>query len=100
MNSYKEPEIIVIDEAAEGIYAASGSTEDPDAGKKCASIYMQGVYSPKNGDSIHVGYKLGYGCDGCPAVANGRCTVNEITWDGDFRPWWEKQGKTGDELGW
>lgn len=102
MRNYSRPEIIKMDEMAEGIFAASGSTGtgDSGSGKQCESVYMNGVYAPKNGDSINVGYKLGYGCDGCPAVKGGKCTVNEITWEGDFRPWWEKLGKKDDEKGW
>jgi hypothetical protein len=89
---------------SEGVFAASGSPNpgnpgNQETGQNCNSIYMNGVYGSKNGDSINVGYKNGYGCDGCPAASNGRCTVKEISWSGDFSPWWEKNGKKGDELG-
>lgn len=97
MSSYKKPEIIVVDDLAEGIYASSGSS-----GGRCESFYMAGIFSYADGsNSINVGYKAGYGCHGCPAVSGDmtRCIVNEVEWDSDFRPWWEKQGKTGDEKG-
>lgn len=105
MESYKRPEIIRMDEMAEGIFAASGSDGTGGGGQKCESIYMNGVFTVGNGNSINDGYKIGYGCDGCPAIEKGKgknsyCNIANITWEGDFRPWWEKQGKTGDEKGW
>jgi hypothetical protein len=96
MNDYTKPEILVVNDLTEGIYASSGSS-----GGGCESIYMSGVYLKGTYNSINDGYKIGYGCDGCPADF-GKCAVQEESekYDGDFRPSWEKNGKLPDEKGW
>ena len=93
MEHYEKPEVLVVDDLAEGVYASSGSS-----GNSCDSIYMNGVYVTGTFKSIQDGYKAGYGCNGCP-VAWGRCAVAEVSWEGDFRPSWEKAGKLPDEKG-
>jgi hypothetical protein len=93
MKNYVKPEIIVVDNLAEGIYASSGNT-----GNCCDSIYMNGVFVVGTQSPIVDGYKVGKGCEGCPAN-HGKCKVDQVNYDGDFRPSWEVSGKLPDQLG-
>ncbi len=94
MKNYEKPEIIVVDNLAEGIYASSGKT-----GQTCDSIYMNGIFVLGTKSPITDGYKKGRGCEGCPANWGDKCAVSELNYDGDFRPSWEVEGKGPDELG-
>ena len=64
---------------------------------------MNGIAQNPTYNPIRDGYKIGYGCDGCPAWNGTSCkfvsSPNEMTWVADFRPSWEKQGKLPDEKG-
>lgn len=93
MKNYVKPEIIVVDGLAEGIYASSGST-----GHSCESLYMNGVFVVGTQNPIVDGYKVGKGCEGCHANW-GRCAINEVDSDGEFRPSWEVSNKLPDEKG-
>ena len=65
---------------------------------KCSSKYMNGVFVVGTYNSIVDGYKVGRGCEGCPANW-GRCAVDQCNYAGDFRPSWEKAGHLPDERG-
>lgn len=93
MSNYKKPVVMVVDDLAEGIYASSGSS-----GHGCKSLYMNGVFVVGTQSPINDGYKVGKGCEGCPA-GGSRCRVHEVNYDGDFRPSWEVSGKLPDEKG-
>ncbi len=100
MAKYEKPVVEVTSELAEGVYANSGAGA---GGRKCGSIYMNGVYQQPSNQPINDGYKLGRGCEGCPAQNGGSCRFQsapqEMNWDGDFRPAWEVQGHLPDEKG-
>lgn len=113
---YEKPIVVPVDEAAEGIYAASGGVADAnggsDGGLKCDSIYMKGVwqapdYSDWAGGTR--GYKQQFGCLGCPAnTANGcgllthyvdsnYASSYEVD-NGNRKPSWEKKGYKPDDV--
>lgn len=97
---YQKPIIVSINDLAEGVYAASGSQNTT---SRCKSIYMKGVYQQPTYNPIEDGYKIGRGCEGCPAWNGTSCRFisapDEMNWDGDFRPTWEVQGHKPDEKG-
>lgn len=111
---YEKPIVVPVDEAAEGIYAASGATNtngETDGGVKCDSVYMKGVwqapdYSDWAGGTR--GYKQQFACLGCPAntangcglqthyVESGHASSYDVD-NGNRKPSWEKKGyKPGD----
>ena len=98
---YEKPIIHVNTTISEGIYLSSGSQADTTY--HCKSIYMHGVYQQPTYNPIQDGYKLGRGCEGCPASNGASCRFishpEEMNWDGDFRPSWEVQGHLPDEKG-
>ncbi|MFA9462724.1 MAG: hypothetical protein ACERKN_00370 [Velocimicrobium sp.] len=98
MKNYEKPMVLTNEEMSEGIYAASGDTTPTDTGYKCKSIYMNGVYLLGTYSPITDGYKIGRGCEGCPANW-GKCAISEVNYDNDFRPTWEISGHLPDELG-
>ena len=57
-------------------------------------VVDKGTYNP---------IQVGYGCEGCPASNGNSCKFvskpSEMTWDADFRPFWEIHGKKPDEKG-
>jgi len=104
MKDYIVPEIHVVDETSEGVYAASG--EEEEWAKKCDSIYMQGVwqapdYSDWAGGTR--GYKDQFACLGCPANTDNGCGLQthylesgeassyDVD-DGNRMPSWERKG--------
>ena len=93
----KEPIIISVHDLAENIYSASGTKSG------CKSIYMKGEYQQPSYNPIEDGYKIGRGCEGCPAWNGTSCRFisepEQMNWDGDFRPSWEVQGHKPDEKG-
>lgn len=97
--NYEKPIAIALDQCSEGVYLASGTPNK----YSCKSIYMKGVYVQPTYSPITDGYKIGRGCEGCPAWNGHSCrfisTPEDINWDGDFRPTWEKQGYLPDEKG-
>lgn len=119
MNQYQKPIVMVNDELAEGVYAASGSnvggasnsTSDDNGGVKCDSIYMKGVwqkpdYSPWGNTTR--GYKQNFGCNGCPANTDNGCGLQTHyvdsgyassyeTDNGKRKPTWEKKGYKPDD---
>ena len=100
MKNYEKPIVILNEELSEGIYTYSGSTA-----KRCKSIYILGIPQTPTYNSYEDGYKLGRGCEGCPAWNSSKCVCRlavspeEMNWDGDFRPTWEVQGHLPDEKG-
>jgi hypothetical protein len=94
MKNYVKPEIIVVDNLAEGIYASSGST-----GGGCDSKYMNGIFVVGIGSPITNGYKVGRGCEGCPGSEGNKCKADKMNDAEDCRPTWEKDGKLPDQKG-
>ena len=105
MKGYERPVVLVNDELAEGVDAASGDTASTN-GPKCDSVYMNGVwqapdYSPW-GETTR-GYKQQFACLGCPANTDNGCGLlthyvesgNAASYDvdnGNRKPTWEKKG--------
>ena len=104
---YSRPIVLTHSDMAEGVYAASGAgTGNNTTTYKCDSIYMRGVYQQPTWSPITDGYKIGRGCEGCPAWNGSSCRFQSapqemVNWSGptDFRPSWEKEGKLPDEKG-
>lgn len=97
--NYEKPVVMVNDDLAEGVYAASGATPK----RACNSIYMKGVYVQPTYNPMRDGYKKGRGCEGCPAWDGKSCRFvsapEQMNFDDDFRPTWEKEGHLPDEKG-
>lgn len=98
MRAYEKPIVVLIDEMAEGIYAASGSTGGGNGStenKVCDSIYIKGQFTKSDYSDWQNGTNInGRGCEGCPANwSDGRCHVESYAASEDCRPSWEKQGK-------
>jgi hypothetical protein len=104
MKDYTSPEVRLTDEAAEGVYAASG--EEEVLGSKCDSVYMKGIwqgpdYSDWAGGTR--GYKDQFGCLGCRAntatacglqthyIESGEASSYDDD-DGIRMPSWEQKG--------
>lgn len=108
MRNYEKPMVLVNEELAEGVYAASG---DNNNGPKCDSIYMQGVWqAPDYSDwrGTTRGYKQQFGCLGCPANTPSGCGLQSHYIDsgeadsydvdnGNRKPSWEKKGYGPDD---
>lgn len=96
---YTKPEINIINDYPEDVYMSSGSQKYT----KCKSIYLNGTYQKPTYNPIQDGYKVGRGCEGCPASDGSSCRFDshpeQMNWDGDFRPSWEIQGHLPDEKG-
>lgn len=110
MKNYEKPVATKVDDLAEGVYMASGDAGDvggdaseTTVSRGCGSKYMNGVFQMPTYNSIEDGYKIGRGCEGCPAWNGNSCRFEsapeEMNWDGDFRPSWEVQGHEPDEKG-
>ena len=105
MEQYKKPVVLMNEELAEGVYAASG-TVSPEATQTpeptptpdkpvCDSIWMKGNYvQPDFSDWANGTNINGRGCEGCPACwSDGKCHVESYPPEEDCRPSWEVQGK-------
>lgn len=90
MLSYEKPVVILTNDMAEGIYAASGDNQ-----LGCDSVYMKGVWHKSDySDSVNGTNIDGRGCEGCPANwSDGSCHAAGYKASEDCRPTWEKQGK-------
>lgn len=106
MKGYVKPVATRVEELAEGVYMASGAVADASTEENvrgCKSIYMKGVFQKPTYSPITDGYKIGRGCEGCPAWNGSSCRFQsapeEMNWDGDFRPSWEVAGHKPDEKG-
>lgn len=114
MNQYQKPVVLVNDELAEGVYTASGSTNNTtgdDNGLKCDSKYMKGVWqAPDYSDwgGVTRGYKQQFACLGCPANTANGCGLQTHYADsgyassydvdnGNRKPSWEKKGYGPDD---
>ena len=118
MKQYQKPIVVVNDELAEGVYAASGSSAgesnntSDDNGPKCDSKYMKGEWQAPDysnwaaGESR--GYKQQFACLGCPANTDNGCGLqthyiesgNAASYDtdnGNRKPSWEKKGYKPDD---
>lgn len=95
MLRYEKPEVILTNDMAEGVYAASGAKFDPLKHAGCDSIYIKGVYHQPNFINWQSGTNIdGRGCEGCPACwSDGRCHISNYGPGEDCRPTWEKHGK-------
>ncbi len=113
MKNYEKPVVVVNDETAEGVYAASGAVggagvETADGAPKCDSIYMQGVWQNADYTSAAKTYKQRYGCMGCPAfrangcglqldyVQSGYASSYDVD-NGKRKPTWEVEKHKPDE---
>lgn len=84
MKTYQKPVAIVNDELTEGVYTASGDTNDSKTG--CDSKYMKGVfqkpdYSDQGGKTRD--YRTQFGCLGCPAYTETACGLTTHYLDSD-----------------
>ena len=104
MRDYEKPLVEVMNETAEGVYAASGN-----GAPKCDSKYMNGVWQAQDTSSWWVdgveykrGYKQQFGCHGCPAHTDNGCGLTNhyvesgsaASYDvdnGKRKPTWEKK---------
>ena len=105
MKTYEKPRVLLNEEMAEGVYAASG-VEEIGQRPVCDSIYMNGVWQPGKYNSSS--YKECYGCNGCPAETENGCGLDSHYADSDYaasydvdkgkrKPSWEKEGHRPDE---
>lgn len=113
MTNYEKPVILVNEELAEGVYAASGTNVDSDSTSGngtpgCDSKYMAGVYQHYQGGWNKTAKEF-YGCIGCPAYRETGCglQVDQAYLDGatsynvdngNRMPEWERQGATDDRM--
>lgn len=98
MEKYVKPEVVILNDCAEGVYSASGSAN---GNPECDSIYMQGVFQNcdyRNGRTN----KEVYGCLGCPAFRPNGCALlteqayldGSSSYDvdkGNRKPEWERR---------
>lgn len=107
MKKYEKPVITVIEDLAEGVYAASGDYSSGAA--KCDSIYMKGVW--EKGDYSSKNVKANLGCNGCPAYTGSGCGLTShyvesgyaSSYDvdnGNRKPSWESSGKSPEDAAW
>lgn len=101
MNQYSKPMALVNEELAEGVYAASGA-----GNPQCDSKYMNGIWQKPDysaPDGVNSGYKVVFGCIGCPANTATGCGLDSHYEDsgqsgsydvdkGNRKPTWEKKG--------
>lgn len=108
MNTYERPVVLANEELAEGVYAASGTSEN---NLKCDSVYMNGVWQAPDysdwGGSTR-GYKQQFACLGCPAntangcglqthyIESGEAASYDVD-NGNRKPSWEKKGYGPDD---
>ena len=95
MRSYERPVVILTNDMAEGVYAASGDQINPTTNAGCDSVYMKGVWHKSDYSNWSGGTNIdGRGCEGCPANwSDGQCHAANYQASEDCRPSWEKQGK-------
>ena len=102
MSTYEKPLVMVNDDLAEGVYAASGAPG-------CDSKYMKGEW--EKGDYSSKDIKTNQGCNGCPAYTGTACGLTTHYVDSNYAasydvdngnrmPTWEKQGKKPDDPAW
>lgn len=109
MKNYEKPIVMANNELSEGVYAASGATDN---GPKCDSIYMKGVWQKSDysqwATGEQRGYKKQFGCLGCPANRHNGCGLQSDYVDSNFsksydadsgnrKPSWEKKGYGPDD---
>lgn len=100
MTDYVRPMVVVNEELAEGVYAASGDeTGERTTTLSCQSTYMQGSYM--KGDNKASTYKEKFGCKGCNAYTGNGCKLqsgkDNVDPDAIFMPAWEEQGHSPSE---
>ena len=108
MREYEKPIMQISPDLSEGVYLSSGSSASTgDSGApKCDSSYMKGVwqgYGQGDWNQGNPGYKLQFGCLGCPANTGSGCGLLTHYADsgyagsydvdnGNRKPSWEKKG--------
>ncbi len=107
MQNYVKPIILANNELSEGVYAASGATDN---GPKCDSIYMKGEWVKGYEQwKPELTYKEWHGCNGCPAYTGTGCGLKTHYVDSNYsptydvdngkrKPTWEKEGHLPDEI--
>ena len=104
MRDYEKPLVEVLNEQAEGVYAASGGNGTPG----CDSQYMGGVYQHYEG-GWNKNAKQFYGCIGCPAYRETGCglqvdqayldgATSYNTDNGNRMPEWERKGASPNRM--
>lgn len=101
MMHYEKPDILRVDNLNEGVYLASGDTQETKA--VCKSIYMLGVFHKPNSSNPNGGTNMEVcGCQGCPAGDDGdECGLIKGyvgDYNKDFRPAWERRGESPDKF--
>lgn len=115
MKNYVKPVVLVNEELAEGVYAASGVYSDETGstvdGPGCDSVYMRGVWQAPDYSAWGPegrGYKQQFGCLGCPANTDSGCGLQThyvesgyaSSYDvdnGNRMPSWERKGYGPDD---
>ena len=91
--NYEKPIIIVNNECAEGVYAASGVKSN--GPWWCDSEYMKGNFQPWQGGN-NTTVKEYYGCTGCRSFWGNQCGaaagVIAESDEGFRKPEWEQKG--------
>lgn len=98
--NYEKPVAILLDDLAEGVYAASGATGgDGSDAAVCQSLYMNGVprtpiHSVQGGEYR----RIDRGCEGCPALQyDGACRLDLGPFGDPLMPHWEREGHGPDD---
>lgn len=95
MKKYEKPLVVVSNDLAEGVFAASGAATEEE-NFECQSPEMGGNYMPGNTGDKPKGFddKKWFGCKGCPADRGTYCALKngeKVTpGNKDFRPDWER----------
>lgn len=106
MTKYERPDILRVDNLAEGVYLASTATDDGKPEPVCGSIYLKGVWQRPNGTHGNQRPVIEVrGCEGCSADDGDGCKItkgktSDLNANGDFRPTWERNGLTPDTMVW
>ena len=88
MKHYEKPDILRVDNLAEGVYLASGGLP------VCGSVYLRGVWhKPTYSGTDMLVFR---GCEGCSADDGDGCKIlkgkyDQLNPNGDFRPEWERR---------
>ena len=115
MKTYEKPMIIKVEDVAESVYMAIGSSSETPKKAGCDSKYMKGVYKEQNYNDVNgadESKKTAYyvlGCTGCPAMRWNGCAlqVDEAYLqgaesygvdNGNRMPDWERKGFSKDAL--
>lgn len=91
---YEQPAVILLEDLAEGVYAASGD----ERGGVCQSIYMKGVHrTPAHSVQGGEYRRIDRGCEGCPASQYGACRLDLGPFGDPLMPYWERENHDPNE---